>query len=1066
MKKLILIAVVCLFFPLISLAQYSLRGTVIDSITQKPLEGATIMLRGAVTGAKTLKDGAFSLNIATTTGTLVISYVGYRPMVRKFSDLNPQIFGITPLATSLGEVVVSTGYQDLPAERATGSFVNIDNSLLNRRVSTDVLSKLEDVTPGLVFNRNVPGRTNDITIRGQSTLFSNAQPLIILDNFPYEGDLTNLNPNEIESVTVLKDAAASSIWGSRAGNGVIVITTKKGAYNRPIHVSFNSNVTVGNKPDLFYRSRLSTSDYIDVERILFNKGYFNAAVNSPFHTPLTPVVQLLYQEKAGLISADQANAQIGVLRSYDDRNDFARYFYQKSVAQQYAVNLDGGTQNQKYFFGVGYDDNRDNLVRNGFQRLNIDASNSYSFLNHHLELTTGIYLTQSKIAQNNQGIGSVNMNSVAGLYPYAKLADNNGNPLSIVKDYSTAYLQSVEGAGLLDWQYFPLRELYLADNTSTILDYRLSSALTYHVTPHLFAQVLYMYERGTTDGKNVQGSDSYFARNLINNYTQVNADGSLSYGVPLGGIVDRSLQTAYTNDFRGQINFDQNVGSKGLFNAIAGYEVRSMHTVGNSYRVYGYDALHDISSPVDYVTQYPMYFFPAETNTVPYNDSGIDLTDHNLSYYANAAYNYGGRFTLSGSARFDQSNLFGVNTNQKGVPLWSVGAAWNLNNENWYKIAWLPYLKLRLTYGVSGNVNKSVSAYTTAYYYNAAYSPIGLPYATIVNPPDPDLSWERIRTWNLGADFRLIRDILSGTVEIYRKSGVDLIGSTPIAPSTGVEIVTGNNASTRGHGVDITLNSKNLSGAFGWQTNFLFSYNSTVVTQYGQQAPVSSYLQFGYGQLNYPLKGKPLYAIYSYPWAGLDPVNGNPRGYLNGQVSENYAGIINAAIPGNIMYNGPAQPTMFGSFRNTFSWKRISLSANITYRLGYYFRKASVRYVTVLRAQGGHGDFALRWQKPGDEAHTQVPSLPTSVNLSRDNLYTYSNILVGKGDNIRWQDLSLSYDLLRFKNYKLPFSHAQVYFYANNLALLWKTNHFGIDPDYQNGPPPKSFALGFKADFK
>ena len=1067
MKKLILLAIACIGFPIACLAQYSLRGTVVDSITQRPLEGATVKLKGAVNGARTTADGTFKLEVPALKGTILISYVGYRAIIRNYNDLNPQIFALTSLTTSLGEVVVSTGYQNIPEERATGSFVSVDNNLLNRRVSTDVLSRLEDVTSGLVFNRNVPGRTNDITIRGQSTLFSNAQPLIILDNFPYDGDLTNLNPNEIDNVTVLKDAAAASIWGSRAGNGVIVITTKKGAYNRPVHISFNSNVTIGNKPDLFYPSRMSTSDYIDVEEKLFNKGFFNAAVNSPFHTPLTPVVQLLYAEKAGTISADQANARINTLRSYDDRNDFNKYFYQKSIAQQYALNLDGGTANQKYVFGVGYDDDRANLVRNGFQRLNINASNSYSFFNHHLELTTGLYLTQSKITQNNTGISGVFMNSVSGLYPYAKLADNKGNPLSVVKDYSTSYLQSVQGQGLLDWQYSPLQELRLANNSSSILDYRLNSALTYHLTPHLSAQVLYLYERGTTDAENYQSQDTYYTRNLINSYTQVNPDGSLTYGVPPGGIVDRGLQTAYTNDFRAQVNFDQNIGSKGQLNAIGGYEIRSIHTAGNNYRLYGYDNQHDISSPVDYVTQYPIYFFPAETNTVPYNDSGSDLTDHNLSYYANAAYNYAGKYTISGSARFDQSNLFGVNANQKGVPLWSAGAAWNLSEEPWYKLTWLPYLKLRLTYGVSGNVNKSVSAYTTAYYYNAAYSPIGLPYAMIVNPPDPDLSWERIRTWNLGMDFRLIRGRLSGTIEVYQKDGVDLIGSTPIAPSSGVELVTGNNASTKAHGIDLILNSKNLNGPLTWQSNFLLSYNKTIVTKYEQEAPVSSYLQLGYGGDNIPLKGKPLYAIYSYQWAGLDPANGNPRGYLNGQVSENYAGIISAATPENIVYNGPAQPTVFGSFRNTWSWKRFSLSGNISYRLGYYIRKASVRYATVLRDQGGNGDYALRWQNPGDEAHTHVPSVPASINLNRDNLYTYSNILVGKGDNIRWQDLSLSYDLIRAQSSsKLPFSHASVYFYANNLALLWKANHFGIDPDYQNGPSPKTFALGFKADFK
>jgi TonB-linked SusC/RagA family outer membrane protein len=1050
--------------PLISSAQHLLSGRVLDSASQVPLAGASVRLGHG--GGQTGPDGIFHIQLPADTGTLVITYTGYRPLFTHFTDLANRDYYLSAIAGNLKELVVSTGYQQLPAERATGSFATVDNTLLNRRVSTDVLSRLEDVTPGLIFNRNVPGRVNDISIRGQATLFSNAQPLIVLDNFPYDGDLNNINPNDVENVTVLKDAAAASIWGSRAGNGVIVITTKKGHYNRPVHLSFNSNVTVGAKPNLFYASKMSTSDFIDVEQLLFSRGFYNNSANSPNHTALTPVVDLLFAAQQGTISNAEATAQINTLRSNDVRRDFDRYYYQPSVDKQYALNLDGGTADQKYNFSVGYDHDRDNLVRNGFRRLTLQAGNTYGFLNHKLELTTGLYLTQSEIAQNNQGIGSVFMNSISGLYPYARLADPAGNPLPIVKDYRTAFVQDATSAGLLNWQYYPLQDLRIADNTSKLLDYRLNANLSYHILRSLTAQVLYLYERGITNAQNDQSADSYYARNLVNSFTQVSADGTLSYPVPKGGILDQVNTTQYTQDFRGQISLDQPIGPKGELNAIAGYEIRSLNTSGNTYRVYGYDDTHAISNPVDYVGQYSQYYFPALTSTVPYQDAASELADHNLSWYANAAYIWDKKYTLSGSARFDQSNLFGVKANQKGVPLWSAGFSWETSQEKFYHLDWLPYLRLRATYGVSGNVNKSISAYTTAYYSNAAYSPIGQPYAMIINPPDPELSWERIRNLNLGIDFRFAGNRLSGSLEYYHKAGLDLIGSTPVAPSTGMETFTGNNASTLGHGIDLALHSDNLKGSLKWQTNFMFSYNTDKVSGYKTEAPVSSYLQFGYGGDVYPLQGKPLYAIYSYKWAGLDPLNGNPRGYLNGQVSEDYAAIIAAATPENIVYNGPARPTAFGALRNTFSWKGFSLSANVSYRLGYYFRKSSVRYSTVLRGQGGSSDYALRWQHPGDETRTHVPSMPSAVDLNRDNLYTYADILVASGDNIRLQDVNLSYDILRSPVSALPFSHASVYLYANNLALLWKANNFGIDPDYQNGPPPKTIAVGLKADFK
>jgi TonB-linked SusC/RagA family outer membrane protein len=1057
--------IIALLVPFLAQPQLTIRGIVVDSANHQPLSGAAVFIKDSQVSASTGKDGRFSLPAKEARGSLVISYLSYRTSIPTYNTNREQTFLLSSLTQHIDEVVVSTGYQQLARERATGSFVHIDNELINRSVGPDILSRLADVTSGLIFNRNVPGRVNDISIRGQSTLFSNAQPLIVLDNFPCDGDLNNINPNDVESVTVLKDAAAASIWGSRAGNGVIVITTKKGAYNKPLKISFNANLTVGNKPNLFYRPVMSSADYIDVEQMLFKEGFYHSAEVSPSNAPLTPVVDLLIAERDGTLSADDANAQINALKGQDVRNDLAKYIYRRSVAQQYALNLSGGTAAQKYYVSAGYDGDAGNLIRNGFQKLTVIANDTYSLIPGKLDLTTSFNLTKSVTTADNPGAGGIYTTPAMGLYPYARLADANGNPLSIVKDYRASFIAQAQEQGLLNWQYEPLADLRDADNTTKITDYRLSAALKYRILPQLSAEATYLYERGLTAGTNNQNEASYYTRNLINSFTQGNPNGTLSYPVPLGGIFDLNDQDIYSNDLRAQLNYDEDFGTKSSVSAIAGYEIRSTHTVETSFRSYGYDGSHDISSPVDYITPYAQYFYPDETAQVPFNDSGMDLADHNLSYYSNAAYTYDKRYTVSASARFDQSNLFGVKTNQKGVPLWSAGFAWNLSEEPFYKIGWLPTLRLRATYGVSGNVNKGVSAYTTAYFYNAQYSPINAPYAQIINPPDPELSWEQIKTWNLGIDFELAKNTLSGSLEYYQKKGTDLIGSAPVAPSTGNLTFTANDAATNGHGIDLVLNSINIRGTtWNWQTNLLYSYVTNIVSRYSGSQNVSDYLQFGYGGESLPLQGKPLYAIYSYRSAGLDPSNGNPRGYLNGVVSEDYAAIIAAATPQNIQYNGPAQPTSFGSLRNTFGWKGFSLSANISYRLGYYFRKTSVRYSTVLEGEGGSGDYALRWQTPGDEAHTQVPSLPAAIDLNRDNLYSYSNVLVGKGDNIRLQDLNFSYDIGKAKSGKLPFNHMKIYLYANNLALLWKANKFGIDPDYQTGPPPKTLALGFKMD--
>jgi TonB-linked SusC/RagA family outer membrane protein len=1060
MKKLFLLTVALfLGLPLLGFSQ-QLAGHVVAAPGLEPLEGATVrFLHGRAAGSSG-PAGGFQLPFGGRPDTLLVSYIGY-VTAAVYVDrvpVNGLVVVLQPAAGTLQEVLVSTGYQQLPKERATGSFVQLDNDLLNRRVSPDILSRLEDVTSGLVFNRE-SGLPNSISIRGQSTINSDPQPLIVVDNFPYDGDISNINPNDVQGVTVLKDAAAASIWGARAGNGVIVITTKKGAFNQPLRVSFNANVTVGAKPNLFYQPQMSTADFIAVEKQLFSQGFYDDVAQSPDNEALTPVVSLLYAVQNGSMTAAQADAQIAALSRLDVRKDFEKYFYRRSVNRQYALNLSGGSVNQRYYVAAGVDQDLDNLVRNGFDRLTLDATDTYAFLDRRLELSTGFNLVQGKTVLDNPGPGAVvysaNTNS---LYPYAQLADARGNPLTVVKDYQPAFIAGAEQQGLLNWQYSPLQELALANNTSVTTDYRLNGGLKYKIGAGFSAGLLYQYERALTDGQNLQTQDSYYTRNLVNQFTQVNPDGSLTRVVPLGDILDRAATSLYSQDLRLQLDYDRQWNGMSALSALTGYEVRDAHTVGFTNRLYGYDDVHATSQPVDEVNTYPLYYYPGSTGNIPDVDAESDADDRYRSWFANGAYTYRQKYTLSASGRLDQSNLFGVNTNQKGVPLWSAGLAWDLSKEGFYHLAGLPYLKLRATYGENGNVDKNLSAFTTAFYISSAPQ-THLPFAQILNPPNPDLRWEQVRIANLGLDFGTKGDRIAGTLEYFHKAGLDLIGDSPFPPSTGITTFTGNTASTAGNGIDLVLKTRNLVGRLKWETNFLFSYIADKVTGYKAPATAANEVQF----LGVPVQGRPLYSIYSYRWAGLDPQTGDPQGVLNGQVSKDYNTLVNGVTPGDIVYSGPARPTTFGSLRNTFSFGPWSASANISYRLGYVFRKASVRYVTVLDGLGGSGDYEKRWQQPGDEKFTSVPSQPAAPDADRDNFYTFSQVLVARGDNIRLQDMTLGYELPGRALAGLPLRHLRFYLYANNLALLWKANHFGIDPDYQSGPPPKTLAVGLKA---
>jgi TonB-dependent SusC/RagA subfamily outer membrane receptor len=693
MKKIILFIMGLVCASLSVQAQQSslhtISGMVLSAKEGTPLVGATVKAKNNAEGTITDADGRFNLQLSILPDTLIVSRIGYhqeQTAIKSFSE-NPIIIKLEPSNTQLQEITVSTGYQQIPKERATGSFDFIDNKLLNRSVSTDILSRLKGVAGGLLFNTqpytgittSPVGSILGINIRGQSTVSSNVNtdPLIVVDNFPYEGDIRNINPNDIESITILKDAAAASIWGARAGNGVIVITTKKGRLNEKMRVEVNANVTIGNKPDVFYdQNFLNSSDFIDMEELLFSNGYFDADIANNSNMPLlSPVVQILAKQRAGILSGAEATAQIDALRKIDVRNDFMKYVYQKSVKQQYSVGISGGGQNIAYQLSVGYDNNRDNLVRNGYNRITINSQNIYKPFKN-LEITGAINYSGSTTIQNNQeGYGNISPGgNYQSLYPYARLADDKGNPLPIVKDYSSAYVDSVQNLGFLNWQYSPLDEIKNADNNTTINDLLLRISAKYAITNYLGINIQYEHEKqqiNTTVYNNLQ---TYYTRNLINEFSLYDpSTNSFTYQVPMGGILDLGTYNWDVNNLRGQVYFNKNFNGNNSLNAIAGAEIRQFKTTGYGRTSYGYDdQFGTATTNLDYADYLPVN--PAGYNQIPNPDGSVAGTlNRYISYYANAAYTYKNRYTLSLSGRKDGANIFGAKTNEKITPLWSSG---------------------------------------------------------------------------------------------------------------------------------------------------------------------------------------------------------------------------------------------------------------------------------------------------------------------------------------------------------------------------------------------------------
>jgi TonB-linked SusC/RagA family outer membrane protein len=1034
MKYLLLIS---LLFPITLLAQhYVVTGKVTDTDGQ-PVARATIRLLANNRSVTTTSNGTFTLQNVQASDSLELSCVGYqtqRVAVGSKAQLNLQMQRVDH---TLEEVIVAnTGYQKIKPNEATGSLTVVSNELYNQQPGFNVLDRIKTITNGIgAFPQRVGnGPASDLLVRGLSTLTRTIQkPLIILDDFEYQGELDNINPNDVENITVLKDAAASAIWGARAANGVIVITTKRSAFNRPTRVNFTSNIMAGSRPDLKAIREIASSDLVDLEVYLFSQNYRFGDTATPERYSFSPVYETLFARQKGALSPSEADDILNDLRNHDVRDDFNRLFYRNSMNQQYALSINGGAQNIAWGISLGLDKNISSLSQQT-DRYTISLNNTYKPVKKLSVALSAMYSG----TKNNSGApryGSIRGTSSA-LPIYTRLTDKNGDPLPFYNSYRQGFIDTLGGGRLLDWRYYPATDYQLATTTAHTQNMNAALGLDYAVTKWLTLKANYRYQLqyGVTEA--LYDEDSYFVRDLVNQFTQPGS--TLKYGIPKGGILDYSNAWTHAQNLRGQLVVNHKWQANYL-SFIAGGELSDAVTQSRSDRSYGYTADILTYVDVDLVNTQPMFF--GGSGSIPDN-KGINRTNTRFaSFFANGLYTFKDRYSVSASARRDASNNFGVSTNDRWKPLWSAGVAWELSKEKFYRFKPLPYLKLRASYGYQGNVDLSKVAVITTR-YRGTFSLTGRPYSDIDNFPNPELRWEQTAIVNLGLDYGFMGKRISGSIEYYRKHITDLYGEAPVDPTTGTGVTTmvKNMGSARGQGFDVMINTINIQGAFQWNTRFFLNTNHMKVLEY-REVPALSEAVIG-GSFT-PINSYSPYSIFAYRWGGLDGTSGDPQGYVNGQVSKDYTSIVTQTDFASLIYKGSAIPTFTGNVSNDFRYKGFTLVVSMNYRLGYYIRKTSIDYSSLLSQLSGHSDYGRRWQQPGDESRTQIPSFVFPVNGHRDAFYKMSEILIAKGDHLRLGYVNLAYDLKRS-----PLKGIQtfkIFAVANNLGIIWKKDTAGIN---------------------
>jgi len=1036
---------------------YAITGKISDQ-SNILLKGVVVFSRGTSQEAISTEDGMFSLNVLSGTDSINFSHNGFEPLTIVLHDDSVINVKLYPVIKALEEIELNTGYSRVPRERSTGSFSFVDNALFNQQVSTDILSRLEATANGLTIDRI----SNDgkPMIRGLSTIQGPKEVLVILNNFPYEGDILNINPNEVESITLLKDAAATSIWGTKAGNGVIVITTRKGKFRQPVSVDVNSNITISDKPDLYYLNRIRSSDVIDIEKMLFQNSFGFSDTSSQQKPPFSPVYEILFAARSGMLSAGEASARVDALRQFELRDQFNEFVYKRAVSQQYSVSSGGGSDNFSWRLFAGYDNNIGN-TSSSYRRMNLSWDNTLRPF-RQLEITTAIHYTQSATRSGIPGYGQISAYQ-GKLWPYARLADENGDPVPLTKDIRATYADTAGGGKLLDWKYYPLDDYRHAVAKNDVQDILINAGLKYIILNGLDIEVKYQYEKQVAYNRTLNDEASYYARNLVNQYSSID-NGIVQYGIPRGGILDLSQSALVSHGLRSQLNYSRNFAAHRV-SALAGAELRQNQTAANGQRLYGYDDSKTTFGYVDYFSQTYTNFINGDRTSAQNSDFIHELLNRFVSLYANFSYTYRDKYTLSGSARRDASNLFGVATNDKWKPLWSTGIAWNISKESFYQSKILPFLKLRATYGFSGNVDPNRPAVTTISFTGTS----GLtnrPYSDFQSYFNPGLTWETSGQMNIGLDFK-IANLVDGSIDYYHKRNSNLFGQSELDYTTGIVNIIRNVASSTGKGLDVQILSKNINRKFKWNSNLNFSYNTDKVSNYHL---FSDQGKDFLGAVNISgIKGKPVYSVYSYQWAGLDPATGDPQGYdANKQVTKDYYNLIETTTINQLVYHGPALPKIFGSFGNTFEYGSLAVSIGIIYKFGHFLRNESISYSSLYTSWGGHGDYYKRWIKSGDELFTHVPSMIFPAEGSRDDFYSNTSPLIERADHIRLQYINIGYNLRQPVFKKSAYKNATVYFNAGNVGVLWRANKSGIDPEYKGGdqlPPPLTLSIGLRASF-
>lgn len=1086
------------FSKTISIIDIEVKG-VVKTASGEKLIGSTIRVKGTQKGTVTNENGEFSLQGVPDGATLVVTMIGFLPKeVKAAKSLSIEL---AEDAVGLQDVVV-TGFQQIDKNKFTGSAVTLKTDDVRIDGLPDVSRMLEGRAAG-VSVQNVSGTFGaapKVRIRGATSLNGDNKPLWVIDGVVQEdivnisndqlssGDPTTLlgsavaglNPNDIETFDILKDAAAAALYGARAMNGVIVITTKKGKSGKPV-ITYSGNFSTQLTPSYRNFNIMNSAQQMSVLGELERKGYLTSSVLSKadygvygkYYNSLTG------DDSGNFPIANTPEAKRDFLLRYAKVNtDWFDVLFKQNFIQEHSVSVSFGTDKSQSYVSTSYLDDNGWTIADKVKRYTLNFKNNYQLSD---KISLGLLTLASVRRQDAPGSLSRRSNPVEGKFD----RDFDINPFSYALNTSRT-LTAYDENGDLEFfrrNFAPFNIVSeLANNRIklNLADIKLQGNLSYKITDHItydFLGALRYIQTGRehiiTENSNMANAyraDDNSTIALANKYLYTDPDVPNAYPVvvlPSGGFYNRNEDQMLFYNVRNNFRFNQKFQERHTVDLLVGQEIKYTNRQNSNNTGYGFQYEQGGTPFVDY----RILKQTIEAN-FPYYGMRMDY-ERFAAFYGSAGYTLDDKYNFTGYIRYDGSNGFGKSAIARWLPTYTVAGSWNFDQEAFIKrFKWLSMGRLRASYGLSADTgpatNSAVlfqSIVTRRPYLDEKESAIQL-----TSLENTELTWEKLYSGNVGLDLGFFANRINLTVDGYIRNSFDLIDEIKTSGIGGQIFKVANYADMQSYGVDFSLDGvlfKNKDWDF--RSRITVGYARTNITNVDNNPGIFDLVKAEGANI----QGRPVRSLFSIKYNSLDPKTGVPI-FLNENGEVNSDVYLQDQNISYLQYEGPVDPPITGGFNNTLTYKDLSLNVFLTYQAGNKIRLNPLYKSTFSDLDAMPREFLDRWVTAGDQGSTNVPAISDQLQLQYltgtypYNIYNYSTERVAKGDFIRLKSVSLAYKVPLVIASKYGFKGASIQLSSINPWLIYADKKLkGQDPEFFNSggvaqPIQKQFTVALK----